>query len=410
MLPAAPAVVRSYATAKPAASEVSSILESQIAGSSIGSNVEETGHVLSVGNGIGRVWDLKNAPGILPRRSVNQPMMTGIKPIDAMVPIGHGQRELIIGDRQTGKTAVAIDTILNQRRWNEGKDEEKKLYCVYIAVGQKRYTIAQLVKTLEENDAMKYSIIVAATASEAAPSQYLAPFSGCAMANGSTTMVNTRTVACRQMSLLHCPPGREAYLVTFSTCTHLLKRASEMNDKFGGGLLTALPIIDSYTRPKRLDGCPSPLPQDAPPPPPLARGTNHPTVAGHDTLSPSRPPSELRPSSPRDKPDPNGHGLDTTTSEDALNMFTMPLPRQLRLPQARAHDSATHPLSHGPDEHCTALSITPRSMSKIVSLSNLRQLMHRMEAPPPPSPTSLSLQTNENVPGNGGGGGAGPGT
>ncbi|KAF8494243.1 P-loop containing nucleoside triphosphate hydrolase protein [Russula emetica] len=450
MLPTAPAVVRSYATAKPAASEVSSILESRIAGSSVGSNVEETGRVLSVGNGIGRVWDLKNsvlhssvalgnpidgkgpiqaterrraalkAPGILPRHSVNQPMMTGIKPIDAMVPIGRGQRELIIGDRQTGKTAVAIDTILNQRRWNEGKDEEKKLYCVYIAVGQKRYTIAQLVKTLEENDAMKYSIIVAATASEAAPSQYLAPFSGCAMANGSTTMVNTRTVACHQMSLLHCPPGREAYLVTFSTCTHLLKRALEMNDKFGGGLLTALPIIATRTlstRPKRLDGCPTPLPQDAPPPPPLARGTNHPTAAGHDTLSPSRPPSELRPSSPRDKPDPNGHGLDTTTFEDALNMFTMPLyicpknrPRQLRLPQARAHDSATHPLSHSPDEHCTALSITPRSMSKIVSLSNLRQLMHRMEAPPPPSPTSLSLRTNENVPGNGGDGAAGPGT
>ncbi|KAF8490054.1 P-loop containing nucleoside triphosphate hydrolase protein [Russula emetica] len=352
MLPAAPAVVRSYATAKPAASEVSSILESRIAGSSVGSNVEETGRVLSVGNGIGRVWDLKNsvlhssvalgnpidgkgpiqaterrraalkAPGILPRRSVNQPMMTGIKPIDAMVPIGRGQRELIIGDRQTGKTTVAIDTILNQRRWNEGKDEEKKLYCVYIAVGQKRSTIAQLVKTLEENDAMKYSIIVAATASEAAPLQYLAPFSGCAM--GEWFHDNGKHVACRQMSLLHCPPGREAYLVTFSTCTHLLKRASEMNDKFGGGLLTALPIIDSYTRPKRLDGCPSPLPQDAPPPPPLARGTNHPTAAGHDTLSPSRPPSELRPSSPRDKPDPNGHGLDTTTSEDALNVFTMP--------------------------------------------------------------------------------------
>ena len=121
------------------------------------------------------------APGILPRRSVNQPMMTGIKPIDAMVPIGRGQRELIIGDRQTGKTAVAIDTILNQKRWNEGKDEDKKLYCVYVAVGQKRSTIAQLVKTLEENNAMKYSIIVAATASEAAPLQYLAPFSGCAM-------------------------------------------------------------------------------------------------------------------------------------------------------------------------------------------------------------------------------------
>ncbi|KAF8493228.1 P-loop containing nucleoside triphosphate hydrolase protein, partial [Russula emetica] len=121
------------------------------------------------------------APGILPRHSVNQPMMTGIKPIDAMVPIGRGQRELIIGDRQTGKTTVAIDTILNQRRWNEGKDEEKKLYCVYVAVGQKRSTIVQLVKTLEENNAMKYSIIVAATASEAAPLQYFAPFSGCAM-------------------------------------------------------------------------------------------------------------------------------------------------------------------------------------------------------------------------------------
>ena len=121
------------------------------------------------------------APGILPRRSVNQPMMTGIKPIDAMVPIGRGQRELIIGDRQTGKTAVAIDTILNQKRWNDGQDEEKKLYCVYVAVGQKRSTVAQLVQTLEENDAMKYSIIVAATASEAAPLQYLAPFSGCAM-------------------------------------------------------------------------------------------------------------------------------------------------------------------------------------------------------------------------------------
>jgi len=121
------------------------------------------------------------APGILPRRSVNQPMMTGLKPIDAMVPIGRGQRELIIGDRQTGKTAVAIDTILNQKRWNDGQDEDKKLYCVYVAIGQKRSTVAQLVQTLEENDAMKYTIIVAATASEAAPLQYLAPFSGCAM-------------------------------------------------------------------------------------------------------------------------------------------------------------------------------------------------------------------------------------
>ena len=215
------------------------------------------------------------APGILPRRSVNQPMMTGIKPIDAMVPIGRGQRELIIGDRQTGKTAVAIDTILNQRRWNEGKDEEKKLYCVYVAVGQKRSTIAQLVKTLEENDAMKYSIIVAATASEAAPLQYLAPFSGCAMGewfrdNGKHGMytsvlgqdfafisafvaliiyddLSKQAVAYRQMSLLlRRPPGREAYPGdVFYLHSRLLERAAKMNDKFGGGSLTALPIIET---------------------------------------------------------------------------------------------------------------------------------------------------------------------
>ena len=121
------------------------------------------------------------APGILPRRSVNQPVQTGLKSIDAMVPIGRGQRELIIGDRQTGKTAVALDAILNQKRWNNGNDETKKLYCIYVAVGQKRSTVAQLVKTLEENDAMKYCVIVAATASEAAPLQYIAPFSGCSM-------------------------------------------------------------------------------------------------------------------------------------------------------------------------------------------------------------------------------------
>ena len=215
------------------------------------------------------------APGILPRRSVNQPMMTGIKPIDAMVPIGRGQRELIIGDRQTGKTAVAIDTILNQRRWNEGKDEEKKLYCVYVAVGQKRSTIAQLVKTLEENDAMKYSIIVAATASEAAPLQYLAPFSGCAMGewfrdngkHGKYASVSRQdfvfisalvaliiyddlskqAVAYRQMSLLlRRPPGREAYPGdVFYLHSRLLERAAKMNDKFGGGSLTALPIIET---------------------------------------------------------------------------------------------------------------------------------------------------------------------
>ncbi|KAF8920871.1 ATP synthase F1 alpha subunit [Mucidula mucida] len=341
--PSAPVVSRSYATAKPAASEVSSILESRISGASVGGNVEETGRVLSVGDGIGRVWGLRNvqaeemvefssgvrgmclnleadnvgvsifgndrlikegdtvkrtgqivdvpvgpgllgrvvdalgdpidgkgpieaaerrraslkAPGILPRRSVNQPMMTGLKPIDAMVPIGRGQRELIIGDRQTGKTAVAIDTILNQKRWNDGQDESKKLYCVYVAVGQKRSTVAQLVKTLEENDAMKYTIIVAATASEAAPLQYLAPFSGCAMGewfrdNGKHALIiyddlSKQAVAYRQMSLLlRRPPGREAYPGdVFYLHSRLLERAAKMSDKFGGGSLTALPIIET---------------------------------------------------------------------------------------------------------------------------------------------------------------------
>ena len=162
------------------------------------------------------------APGILPRKSVNQPVQTGLKSIDAMVPIGRGQRELIIGDRQTGKTAVALDAILNQKRWNNSGDESKKLYCVYVAVGQKRSTVAQLVKTLEENDSMKYSIIVAATASEAAPLQYIAPFTGCAMGewfrdNGRHAVIiyddlSKQAVAYRQMSLLlRRPPGREAY-------------------------------------------------------------------------------------------------------------------------------------------------------------------------------------------------------
>ncbi|KAK0467191.1 P-loop containing nucleoside triphosphate hydrolase protein [Desarmillaria tabescens] len=331
---ATPVVSRSYATAKPAASEVSSVLESRISGTSVGGNVEETGRVLSVGDGIGRVWGLRNvqaeemvefssgvrgmclnleadnvgvsifgndrlikegdtvkrtgqivdvpvgpgllgrvvdalgdpidgkgpieaaerrraslkAPGILPRRSVNQPMMTGLKPIDAMVPIGRGQRELIIGDRQTGKTA---------KRWNEGQDESKKLYCVYVAVGQKRSTVAQLVKTLEENDAMKYTIIVAATASEAAPLQYLAPFSGCAMGewfrdNGKHALIiyddlSKQAVAYRQMSLLlRRPPGREAYPGdVFYLHSRLLERAAKMSDKFGGGSLTALPIIET---------------------------------------------------------------------------------------------------------------------------------------------------------------------
>nr|ADE10075.1 F1 ATPase alpha [Tremella fuciformis] len=341
----APAAVaaRSYATAKPAASEVSSILESRIAGASVGGDVQETGRVLTIGDGIARVYGLRNvqaeemvefssgvrgmclnleadnvgvtifgndrlikegdtvkrtgqivdvpvgpgllgrvvdalgnpidgkgpikaegrtkaqlkAPGILPRRSVHEPMQTGLKSVDSLVPIGRGQRELIIGDRQTGKSAVAIDTILNQKKWNDGADESKKLYCVYVAVGQKRSTVAQLVKTLEENDAMKYSIIVAATASEAAPLQYLAPFSGCAMGewfrdNGKHALIiyddlSKQAVAYRQMSLLlRRPPGREAYPGdVFYLHSRLLERAAKMNKDYGAGSLTALPIIET---------------------------------------------------------------------------------------------------------------------------------------------------------------------
>lgn len=197
------------------------------------------------------------APGILPRKSVNQPVQTGLKSVDAMVPIGRGQRELIIGDRQTGKTAVALDTMLNQKRWNDTDDETKKLYCVYVAVGQKRSTVAQLVKTLEENDAMKYSIVVAATASEAAPLQFLAPFTGCAMGewfrdNGKHAVIiyddlSKQAVAYRQMSLLlRRPPGREAYPGdVFYLHSRLLERAAKMNDSYGGGSLTALPIIET---------------------------------------------------------------------------------------------------------------------------------------------------------------------
>ncbi|RMZ66595.1 ATP synthase subunit alpha mitochondrial [Pyrenophora seminiperda CCB06] len=197
------------------------------------------------------------APGILPRQSVKEPVQTGLKSVDAMVPIGRGQRELIIGDRQTGKTAVALDAMLNQNRWNRGTDEKKKLYCIYVAVGQKRSTVAQLVKTLEENDAMKYTIIVAATASEAAPLQYLAPFAGCSMGehfrdNGKHALIiyddlTKQAVAYRQMSLLlRRPPGREAYPGdVFYLHSRLLERAAKMNDKLGGGSLTALPVIET---------------------------------------------------------------------------------------------------------------------------------------------------------------------
>ncbi|KAI8978074.1 ATP synthase subunit alpha [Pilobolus umbonatus] len=334
---------RGYASAKPSTSEVSSILEQRILGSNSEADLQETGRVLSIGDGIARVYGLKNcqaeemvefssglkgmalnleadnvgivvfgndrlikegdtvkrtgaivdvpigpgilgrvvdalgnpidgkgpletvgrsrvqvkAPGILPRHSVNEPMQTGIKSVDSMVPIGRGQRELIIGDRQTGKTAVALDTILNQKNWNNGSDEAKKLYCIYVAVGQKRSTVAQLVRTLEENDAMKYTIVVAATASEAAPLQYLAPFSGAAFGewfrdNGRHSLIiyddlSKQAVAYRQMSLLlRRPPGREAYPGdVFYLHSRLLERAAKMNKSFGYGSMTALPIIET---------------------------------------------------------------------------------------------------------------------------------------------------------------------
>jgi F-type H+/Na+-transporting ATPase subunit alpha len=197
------------------------------------------------------------APGIVPRRSVHEPVQTGLKAIDSLVPIGRGQRELIIGDRQTGKTALAIDTILNQRQVNAGTDESKKLYCVYVAVGQKRSTVAQIVKTLQDYGALEYSIVVAATASEPAPLQFLAPYSGCAMGeffrdNGMHAVMiyddlSKHAVAYRQMSLLlRRPPGREAYPGdVFYLHSRLLERAAKMNEEHGSGSLTALPVIET---------------------------------------------------------------------------------------------------------------------------------------------------------------------
>ncbi|XP_003830241.1 ATP synthase subunit alpha, mitochondrial [Pan paniscus] len=197
------------------------------------------------------------APGIIPRISVREPMQTGIKAVDSLVPIGRGQRELIIGDRQTGKTSIAIDTIINQKRFNDGSDEKKKLYCIYVAIGQKRSTVAQLVKRLTDADAMKYTIVVSATASDAAPLQYLAPYSGCSMGeyfrdNGKHALIiyddlSKQAVAYRQMSLLlRRPPGREAYPGdVFYLHSRLLERAAKMNDAFGGGSLTALPVIET---------------------------------------------------------------------------------------------------------------------------------------------------------------------
>jgi F-type H+-transporting ATPase subunit alpha len=197
------------------------------------------------------------APGIVPRRSVHEPVQTGLKAIDALVPIGRGQRELIIGDRQTGKTAVAIDAVLNQRPVNAGSDERVKLYCIYVAVGQKRSSVAQIVKTLQDYGALEYSIVVAATASEPAPLQYLAPYAACAMGeffrdNGMHALIiyddlSKHAVAYRQMSLLlRRPPGREAYPGdVFYLHSRLLERAAKMNEDHGAGSLTALPIIET---------------------------------------------------------------------------------------------------------------------------------------------------------------------
>ncbi|KAG8511906.1 ATP synthase subunit alpha, mitochondrial, partial [Galemys pyrenaicus] len=320
---------------KTGTAEMSSILEERILGADTSVDLEETGRVLSIGDGIARVHGLRNvqaeemgmslnlepdnvgvvvfgndklikegdivkrtgaivdvpvgeellgrvvdalgnaidgkgpigsktrrrvglkAPGIIPRISVREPMQTGIKAVDSLVPIGRGQRELIIGDRQTGKTSIAIDTIINQKRFNDGTDEKKKLYCIYVAIGQKRSTVAQLVKRLTDADAMKYTIVVSATASDAAPLQYLAPYSGCSMGeyfrdNGKHALIiyddlSKQAVAYRQMSLLlRRPPGREAYPGdVFYLHSRLLERAAKMNDTFGGGSLTALPVIET---------------------------------------------------------------------------------------------------------------------------------------------------------------------
>ena len=214
-------------------------------------------------DGKGPLTDVKRsrvevkAPGIIPRKSVHEPMQTGLKAIDALIPIGRGQRELVIGDRQTGKTAVLIDAIINQKGVNAGTDEGAKLYCIYVAIGQKRSTVAQLVRTLEENGAMEYTIVVAATASDPAPMQFLAPYTGCAMGeyfrdNGMHAMIcyddlSKQAVAYRQMSLLlRRPPGREAYPGdVFYLHSRLLERAAKMSDAFGNGSLTALPVIET---------------------------------------------------------------------------------------------------------------------------------------------------------------------
>ncbi|MCZ6510442.1 MAG: F0F1 ATP synthase subunit alpha [Alphaproteobacteria bacterium] len=325
------------------AAEISAILKDQIANFDAGSDVSEIGQVLSVGDGVARVYGLDNvqagemvefpggikgmalnletdnvgivifgddrdikegdtvkrtgdivdvpvgkgllgrvidalgnpidgsgpvesserrlvevkAPGIIPRESVSEPMQTGLKALDSLVPVGRGQRELIIGDRQTGKTAVAIDTIINQKQINDSGDESKKLYCIYVAIGQKRSTVAQVVKTLQDSGAMDYTVVVAATASEPAPLQFLAPYVGCAIGeyfrdNGMHALIiyddlSKHAMAYRQMSLLlRRPPGREAYPGdVFYVHSRLLERAAKMNSDYGSGSLTALPVIET---------------------------------------------------------------------------------------------------------------------------------------------------------------------
>ncbi|MDA5095211.1 F0F1 ATP synthase subunit alpha [Aliiroseovarius sp. KMU-50] len=221
----------------------------------LGNPIDGKGPIKATKRGVADV----KAPGIIPRKSVHEPMATGLKSVDAMIPIGRGQRELIIGDRQTGKTAVALDAILNQKSYNDaaGDDESKKLYCVYVAVGQKRSTVAQLVKKLEESGAIEYSIIVAATASDPAPMQFLAPYAATAMAehfrdNGRHALIiyddlSKQAVSYRQMSLLlRRPPGREAYPGdVFYLHSRLLERSAKLNEDYGSGSLTALPVIET---------------------------------------------------------------------------------------------------------------------------------------------------------------------
>ncbi|XP_022919877.2 ATP synthase subunit alpha, mitochondrial-like [Onthophagus taurus] len=336
-------IPKNVSNSKNYSTEISQVLETRVIGSPSSSDMEETGRVLSIGDGIARVFGLRHiqaeemvefsvglkgmalnlepdnvgvvvfgndklikegdvvkrtgaivdvpvgaellgrvvdalgtpidgqgpitssqryrigikAPGIIPRMSVKEPMQTGIKAVDSLVPIGRGQRELIIGDRQTGKTSLAIDAILNQKRFNEGNDEKKKLYCIYVAIGQKRSTVAQILKRLNTTGALKYTIIVSATASDAAPLQYLAPYSGCAMGeffrdNAKHALIiyddlTKQAVAYRQMSLLlRRPPGREAYPGdVFYLHSRLLERSAKMSEKHGGGSLTALPIIET---------------------------------------------------------------------------------------------------------------------------------------------------------------------